>query len=336
MILTSPLQLPAHLCANPDILKRVTEHFPMRITPHYLSLIQTVDDPIAKQVLPDTRELDDHRSDLDPLKEEDQAPVAQIVHRYPHRAIFLVSQQCPVYCRFCMRKRRITHDAQVTPEAIRQGIGYIRQTPQINEVILSGGDPFMLSDTRLADIFQALRSIPHLSILRMHTRIPNSWPQRITRDTAKALGEFHPLYINIHFNHPNEISPLARQACAMLADAGIPLGSQTVMLRGVNDDAATLHRLFQTLLEIRVRPYYIHQLDRVPGTAHFRVPINRALGLMRELRKTLSGQAMPHFMVDLPGGGGKVEMLHETCLAKNDHQWIVQNFDNRRFTYPLD
>ena len=165
---------------------------------------------------------------------------------------------------------------------------------------------------------------------------PNSWPQRITRDTAKALGEFHPLYINVHFNHSNEISPLERQACAMLADAGIPLGSQTVMLRDVDDDAATLHRLFQTLLEIRVRPYYIQQLDLVPGTAHFRVPLNRALGLMRELRKTLSGQAMPHFMADLYGGGGKVEMLHETSQAKNDHQWIVQNFDNRRFTYPLD
>jgi lysine 2,3-aminomutase len=295
----------------------------MRINPHYLSLIQAADDPIAKQVLPDARELDDHRSDPDPLNEESQAPVTQIIHRYPHRVIFLVSDQCPAYCRFCMRKRRLARQTRLSPDAIRRGIEYIRQTPQINEVILSGGDPFMLSDSQLLHILKTVRHIAHVRILRIHTRIPNSWPGRITPGLAAALSGFHPLYINIHFNHPDEISPPARQACTMLADAGIPLGSQTVMLQGVNDRVDILHRLFQTLLEIRVRPYYVHQLDRVPGTAHFRVPIDKALNLMQDLRQSLSGQAMPHFMVDLPGGGGKVELIRNTCPAEGDRQGIL-------------
>jgi lysine 2,3-aminomutase len=336
MILTDPHQLPAQLRTSPNRLKRITEQFPMRINTHYLSLISSMDDPIAKQVLPDARELEDHLADPDPLKEESQAPVAQIIHRYPHRVILLVSNQCPVYCRFCMRKRRLINQAQVSPHAIGQGIEYIRKTPQINEVVLSGGDPLMLSDSRLGYILKTLHNMAHVRILRIHTRIPNSWPQRITAKLAAALSAFHPLYINIHFNHPDEISPAAMQACTMLADAGIPLGSQTVMLQGVNDQVDILHRLFQTLLEIRVRPYYVHQLDRVPGTAHFRVPIDKALDLMQDLRKSLSGQAMPHFMVDLPGGGGKVELIRDTCPAGDDGQWVLNSFDNRRFVYSIE
>ncbi len=335
MTLTAPHQLPGHLCQSPSTLVRVSERYPMRINPHCLSLIQSVDDPIAKQLLPDTRELEDDQADPDPLKEESQAPVPQIIHRYPHRVIFLVSNQCPVYCRFCMRKRRLVQDAQVPPDAIRQGIQYIRQSPHLNEVILSGGDPFMLPDGQLLDILQTLHFMPHIRILRIHTRIPNVWPERITRDTAAELSAFHPLYINIHFNHPDEITTEAEHACATLANAGIPLGSQTVMLKGVNDDADTLHRLFHRLLEIRVKPYYVHQLDRVPGTAHFRVPIEKALALMQDLRKSISGQAMPHFMVDLPEGGGKVELLPETCLDRHENKWILKNFDNQPFSYPI-
>lgn len=335
MAITPLDHLPAHLCVNRRDFEKVTVNFPMGISEHYCSLIQTVDDPIAKQVIPDLRELDDTKTSADPLNEESQAPVPQIIHRYPHRVIFLVSNQCPVHCRFCMRKRRFTEAAQVTPDAINEGIDCIRQHPEINEVILSGGDPFMLADTALMEILTALRNLPNVRILRIHTRIPNSWPQRITPITATALSRFHPLYINIHFNHPDEITPQAEQACAMLADAGIPLGSQTVLLQGVNDDAATLHRLFHRLLEIRVRPYYIHQLDRVPGTAHFRVPMDKALGLMSTLRGTLSGQAMPHFMVDLPGGGGKVELTPGAIVAKDKDLWIIQNFEGRRFNYPI-
>lgn len=335
MAITSLDQLPAQICVNRQDFERVTAHFPMGISPHYLSLIKTVDDPIAIQVIPDARELDDSQTNTDPLNEESQAPVRQIIHRYPHRVIFLVSNQCAVYCRFCMRKRRFISNAQITPDAIHEGMDYIRQHPEINEVILSGGDPFMLDDAGLSEILSALRNLPHVRILRIHTRIPNVWPQRITPSSANIISGFHPLYINIHFNHPDEITPQAEKACAMLADAGIPLGSQTVLLRGVNDDAATLHRLFQRLLEIRVRPYYLHQLDRVNGTAHFRVPMEKALALVGTLRGTLSGQAMPHFMIDLPGGGGKVELLPETCVAKGDTQWVFQNFAGHRFTYPL-
>lgn len=335
MAITSLDRLPAHLGVNCRDFEHVTAHFPMGVSEHYGSLIRNADDPIAKQVIPDRRELDDTLADADPLNEESQAPVSQIIHRYPHRVIFLVSNQCPVHCRFCMRKRRFTETAQVPPDAIREGVDYIRQHPEINEVILSGGDPFMLADSPLVAILSALQNLAHVRILRIHTRIPNTWPQRITPSTAIALSRFHPLYINIHFNHPDEITPQAEQACALLADAGIPLGSQTVLLRGVNDDAATLQSLFCRLLEIRVRPYYIHQLDRVPGTAHFRVPMDRALDLVGTMRGTLSGQAIPHFMVDLPGGGGKVELTPESIVAKDENRWVFQNFEGRRFTYPL-
>lgn len=335
MAITSPDRLPVHLCVNRRNFERVTAHFPMKISAHYGSLIQTVNDPIARQVIPDVRELDDPRGDADPLNEESQSPVSQIIHRYPHRVIFLVSNQCAVHCRFCMRKRRFSEKVQVTPDALHEGLEYIRRHPEINEVILSGGDPFMLTDAELAEILKSLHRLPHIRILRIHTRIPNAWPQRITPASAAALSEFHPLYINIHFNHPDEITPQAVQACAKLANAGIPLGSQTVLLRGVNDNAEILHGLFQKLLEIRVRPYYLHQIDQVTGTAHFHASIKSALDLMGSLRGKLSGQAMPHFMIDLPGGGGKVELLPEAIMAKDDSQWVLQNHEGRRFTYPL-
>ncbi len=324
------------LCAEKEGTEQVTAKFPMRVSSHYRDLIQSPGDPIARQVLPDIRELDDAAADPDPLHEETQSPVAQIIHRYPHRVIFLVSNQCAVYCRFCMRKRRIDQSVQVPHLALKEGLAYIEAHPQINEVILSGGDPLMLPDHSLAEIFLSLRRIPHVRVLRMHTRIPNAWPQRITPALARLMAGFHPLYVNIHFNHPDEITPQARTACARLADAGIPLGSQTVLLRQVNDEPDILIDLFQTLMEIRVRPYYLHQIDRVPGTAHFRVSMEKALGLMDAIRGGLSGQAMPHFMVDLPGGGGKVELLPDCRVSKNSRQWVFRNFAGRRFTYPIE
>lgn len=309
---------------------------PMRISPHYLSLMHSADDPLARQVLPDKSELEDQQTEEDPLHEEYQSPVSQVIHRYPHRVIFLVSNQCAVHCCFCMRKRRIAPDRQVPPNALEDGLAYIRKTKEINEVILSGGDPFMLSDSDLLSILGTLRGMDHVRLLRIHTRVPSVWPQRITEDLSRALSALHPLYINIHFNHPDEISSRATEACSLLADAGIPLGSQTVLLRGVNDNVPTLRNLFQRLLEVRVRPYYLHQLDRVPGTAHFQVPLETALGLMGQLRGMLSGQAMPHFMVDLPGGGGKVELLPESCIAKNNQRWVLQNFEGRPFNYAVE
>ena len=335
MTATAPHQRLQTLCGEQNATARVTADFPMRISEHYLGLIQSPDDPIGKQVLPDARELEDTAINPDPLHEESQSPAAQIIHRYPHRVILLASNQCAVYCRFCMRKRRIDETSQVPPHAVKEGLDYIAAHCEINEVILSGGDPLMLSDDALEEILESLHRIPNVRLLRVHTRVPNAWPQRITPELARLLSGYRPLYVNIHFNHPDEITPQAAQACARMADAGIPLGSQTVLLKGINDDADTLHRLFQGLLEIRVRPYYLHQIDRVPGTAHFRVPLEKATDLIGALRGRLSGLAMPHFMVDLPCGGGKVELLSEGPVSKNNKQWIFRNFEGRLLSYPL-
>ena len=336
MTLTDPDQLPRTLRADRQAVTTVTAHFPMRISAHYLDLIHGADSPIARQMLPDGRELEDTATNPDPLHEESQAPVPQIVHRYPHRVIFLVSNQCAIHCRYCMRKRRIDNVTQVPPHALGEAIDYIEKNPRISEVILSGGDPLMLSNTALEEILERLHRIAHVRLLRVHTRIPNAWPQRITPAVADLLSRFQPLYVNIQFNHPDEINPQAEKACAILADAGIPLGSQTVLLKDVNDHAETLQRLFQSLLEIRVRPYYLHQIDRIPGTAHFRVSMDKAMELMRSLRGKISGLAMPHFMVDLPGGGGKVELLPDMLESKNEGQWVFRNFQGRLFTYPSE
>jgi len=331
-----PDHLPQHLNIDRGKLNQVADRFPMRISPHFLSLIQAADDPIARQVIPDIRELSDPNTEADPLREESQSPVPQIIHRYPHRVIFLVSNQCAVYCRFCMRKRRLVKAAKVSDDAIGQGLDYIRENKAINEVILSGGDPLMLSDTALTKILAALRRLPHVRILRIHTRIPNARPRRITPALARQLSVFHPLFVNIHFNHPEEISPAAQMACALLADAGIALGSQTVLLRDINDDPQILRSLMLKLMEIRVRPYYIHQLDRVPGSAHFRVPMDKALKLMATLRGHLSGMAVPHFMVDLPGGGGKVALVPESIVSRKENHWVLRNFEGREFIYPTE
>ena len=234
-----------------------------------------------------------------------------------------------------MRKRRVGLDTQVEPQALQDGLEYIRRSKQINEVVLSGGDPLMLSDGDLVQTLKDLRSIDHVRVLRLHTRVPCAWPQRVTPELAQSLTSFHPLFINIHFNHPNEITPEAALACSRLADAGIALGSQTVLLKGINDRPEVLLNLMEALLRIRVRPYYLHQLDRVPGTDHFRVPLDRSLELIAALRGRLSGMAMPHFMIDLPGGGGKMELLSESIIKKKSDHWLIRNFQGRIFNYPI-
>jgi len=306
----------------------------MRMTSHFLSLLRGPRDGLARQVIPDTRELEDPCTHADPLAEEAQSPAPLIVHRYPRRVIFLVSNACAVHCRFCMRKRRVATSATVLPRDIEAGMDYIRCRGEINEVILSGGDPMLLADEDLVSILSALRRIPHVRVLRIHSRVASAWPQRITPSLAGRLAAFHPLFINFHFNHPEEITPETTEACALLADAGIPLGSQTVLLRGINDRTEVLHDLMEALLCIRVRPYYLHQVDRVPGTAHFQVPIQRSLDLMAGLRGRLSGMAMPHFMIDLPGGGGKMELLPESVIERAPDYWLIRNFQGQMFRYP--
>lgn len=332
--LTAPDQLPGHLCRDPEALKPVVQTFPMRITPYVMSLISGPGDALARQVIPDPRELEDACADPDPLTEEVQSPAPLVVHRYPGRVILLVSNRCAVYCRFCMRKRRVGGPGPASPEALAAGLNYIALHPEIHEVVLSGGDPLMLSDDELTRIMTSLRRIRHVKIVRIHTRAASVWPQRITPLLARRLSAFHPLFVNVHFNHPDEITPDAQRACALLAGAGIPLGSQTVLLKGINDDPEVLYQLLNALLCIRVKPYYLHQIDRVPGTAHFQVPIDTGLALMSELRGRISGMGMPHFMIDLPGGGGKIELLPESILQKSENYWDIRNFQGRTYRYP--
>jgi lysine 2,3-aminomutase len=327
-------QLPVHFRSDPESMESAARAFPMRITPYFLSLIRSADDGLGRQVVPDPRELDDPCSQADPLGEEEQSPVPLIVHRYPRRVIFLVSNACAVHCRFCMRKRQVAAPNGIQPHEIQAGLDYIRRRNDINEVILSGGDPLMLAEDHLIEILTALRQTPHVRILRIHSRVPSVWPQRITPSLVRRLASLHPLFMNIHFNHPDEITPATMNACALLADAGIPLGAQTVLLQGVNDSPEVLRGLMEALLCIRVKPYYLHQIDRVPGTVHFQVPIQRSLELMAGLRGRLSGIAMPHLMIDLPGGGGKMELLPESVIHKAPDYWLIRNFQGRIFRYP--
>lgn len=329
-----PADLAPRLAAPVTALAPVNDYFPMKINAYVLSRIGAIDDPIGRQVIPDPRELDDLATTADPLAEERQSPAPQIIHRYPHRVVFLVSDQCAVHCRFCMRKRRVAAGRQVPWSRIEQGLAYIRSQPAIHEVILSGGDPLMLDDARLVAVLQALRAMDHVRLLRIHTRAPSLLPQRVTGALAARLAALQPLYINIHFNHPAELTPQCQTACGLLADAGIALGSQTVLLKGVNDDPGVLHALFEQLLTMRVRPYYLHHLDPVPGTAHFRVPLEKGLALMGTLRGRLSGMAIPHYMIDLPGGGGKLSLTPDAIVNKAPDHWLVRNWEGKVFRYP--
>lgn len=316
-------------------LKAVIDRFPMRINAYFRSLITSTDDPLGRQVVPDRVELEDMNGPVDPLAEESQSPVSQVIHRYPRRVAFQVSNQCALYCRFCMRKRRVADPVQVPHSQIAAGLNYIRSHPVINEVLLTGGDPLMLTDQRLIKIVRDLHRINHVRLIRIHSRMPVALPHRIRPELVRTLAQYHPLFINIHVNHPDELTPRAAAACTLLADAGIPLGSQTVLLKGVNDDIRVLERLMEKLLYLRVRPYYVHQLDRVPGTAHFQVPLEKSIRLVNALRGPLSGMGIPHLMVDLPQGGGKVALTANAVVKKGPDLWQIRNWQGRVFDYPV-
>ena len=297
----------------------VSSHYPVRVSNYYAGLIQKKGDAIWKQCMPDPKELEDHDQRPDPLHEESLSPVPGLIHRYPDRVVLLVSNRCPVYCRFCMRKRLVGSGDAPMPEAdFKNALAYIAANPTIRDVILSGGDPLMLSDESLFHILSSLRTINHISIIRIGSRVPVTLPERITSELCNILRQFHPLYINTHFNHPAEITDNSGRACAMLADAGIQLGNQTVLLKGVNDDSEVMRNLMSGLLEIRVKPYYLHQMDLVQGTAHFRTSVNTGLEIIRALRGHISGLAVPHYVIDLPGGKGKVAILPDMMERKGD------------------
>jgi lysine 2,3-aminomutase len=309
---TEPGALARRFPIDPDELERVISRYPMRVNPYYLGLIREVGDPIYRQCIPDGAEVEDERGLEDPLNEEGASPVPGLTHRYPDRVLFLVSGECAVYCRFCNRKRKVGRPSMVTPESIRLGLEYIRDHKEVRDVLLSGGDPLLLRDAELHGILAQVRAIPHVEIIRIGSRVPCTLPQRVTARLAGLLKAFHPLFISTHFNHPREVTTEAARACGRLADAGIPLGCQTVLLKGVNDDAGTIRELMLKLLRIRVRPYYLFQADLARGTAHFWTPLHLGLDITKRLQAQALGPGAPQFAVDLPGGGGKIPLQADT------------------------
>ncbi len=330
---TDPAELADHFGVDAAPLHAVTARYPMRITPYYLSLLTSLSDPIARQCLPDLRELVDDYSP-DPLDEESLSPVPGLIHRYPDRVVWLVSNACAVYCRFCMRKRQVGCGATSVSLKPDDALAYIRSNPQIRDVILSGGDPLLLPDDALAHLLDGIKAIPHVEIIRINSRVPVTLPQRVTPALTRLLRRYQPLYLNTHFNHPREVTPESSRACARLADAGIALGNQTVLLQGVNDDPLVMKELMQRLLTIRVKPYYIHQLDLVRGTGHFRVPLVTGLAIMRGLRSHTSGMATPYYVIDLPGGKGKVPLVPEQVRWQGD-SLIITTYQGETVAYPL-
>ena len=311
----TPEQLAERFGIDPEPLRAVAARYPLRITPHTLNLIEKPGDPIWRQCVPDLSEVAVDDLPEDSLNEGSFSPVPAVVHRYPDRALLLVSGQCAGYCRFCTRKNRVgTAALAFSAEQIAAGIAYVAATPGIRDVILTGGDPLLLDDDRLEAILKTLHEIPHVEMIRIGSRVPVTLPDRITPQLCQLLSRFQPLYLNTHFNHPRELVTASIVACARLADAGLPLGNQTVLLRGVNDDSEVMTALCRGLLKMRVRPYYLHHLDQARGTAHFRVPVERGLEIIEAMRGRVSGLGIPQYVVDPPDGQGKVPLLPENLL----------------------
>jgi lysine 2,3-aminomutase len=316
-----------------DGLRPAFDNFQMRITPAALDLIQEVGDPMWQQYVPTVQELDIVDGVIDSLDEDGDSPVPNITHRYPDRALFLVSPVCASYCRFCTRRRKVGDPEKIPLNQFDSAFAYLREHTEIRDVIMSGGDPMMLSDRRLEYFFQRLREIPHIEIIRIGSRITSHLPERITPEFCAMVKKYHPVYMNTHFNHPSELTPAAVAALGRLADAGVPLGCQTVLLRGVNDDAVIMKELMQKLMKARVRPYYIYMADQVAGGEHFRTTVEKGLEIVKALRGWTSGLAVPHFVIDAPGGGGKVPLLPEYVEEINDDEVVFRNYEGQRFVY---
>ncbi|WP_031515816.1 lysine 2,3-aminomutase [Desulfofalx alkaliphila] len=320
-------------------IKQTLGRLRMAITPYYASLMDANDPqcPIRKQAVPVSMELQQSCYDMeDPLSEDLDSPVPGLTHRYPDRVLLLVTDQCSMYCRHCTRRRfaGVTDRARSRKD-IDLAIDYIKGTPQIRDVILSGGDSLLISNERLEYILWRLRRIKHLEIIRIGTRTPVVMPMRITEDLCRLIKKYHPIYVNTHFNHPKEITAEAREACERLADSGIPLGNQTVLLRGVNDCPYTIKKLMHLLLMIRVRPYYIYQCDLSPGIEQFRTSIYRGIEIIEMLRGHTSGLAVPTYVVDAPGGGGKIPLGPQYMISQADDKVILRNYEGVVCSYPL-
>ena len=309
----------------------------MAITPYYLSLIDPNDpnDPVRKQAIPTADELFRSTEDQeDPLHEDVDSPTPGLTHRYPDRALILVTDQCSMYCRHCTRRRFAgQNDSAVPMDQIQKSIEYIRNTPQVRDVLLSGGDALLMSDDRLEQIIKQLREIPHVEIIRIGSRTPVVLPQRITEGFVNMLKKYHPIWLNTHFNHSNEITPESKRACELMADAGIPLGNQSVLLRGINDCTHVMLKLVNDLVKIRVRPYYIYQCDLSLGLSHFRTPVAKGIEIIEGLRGHTSGYCVPTFVVDAPGGGGKTPVMPNYVISQSHNKVILRNFEGVITTY---
>lgn len=324
--------------AERDAFHQTVSRFPMSITPYYLSLIDKdnlVNDPIFMQSFPNHQELIIHQSDMaDPLHEDKDSPAPCVTHRYPDRVLLLVSNTCAMYCRHCTRKRRVGDlDSIPDKDTISQGIDYIRRTPQIRDVLLSGGDPFLLSDDYLDWILTELRAIKHVEVIRIGTRTPVVLPQRITDDLVTMLKKHHPLWINTHFNHPKELTKSSCRALAKLADGGIPLGNQSVLLAGVNDCPRIMRVLVQKLVANRVRPYYLYQCDLSEGLGHFRTPVGKGIEILESLIGHTSGFCVPTYVIDAPGGGGKIPVMPNYLISWSTNKVVLRNYEGVITTY---
>ncbi len=322
--------LPISLQEEREIRGTLTT-FDMAITPYYLSLIDpgNLQDPVRMQSVPSIKETEIHMGDLlDPLDEDADSPVEGITHRYPDRVLMLITHVCSMYCRHCTRRRMVGEvDRHVNKRVLAKQIEYIRAHPEVRDVLVSGGDALMFSNERLEEVIAEIRSIPHVEMIRLASRMPVVCPQRIDDGLTEMIKKYHPIYLNTHFNHPNEITPESQAACEKLANAGVPLGNQTVRLRGVNDCRHVVKKLMHGLLKIRVKPYYIYQCDLSRGISHFRTSLGKGIEILESLRGHTSGLAVPQFVVDAPGGGGKIPVGPNYLLARSDHLTILRNYE---------
>jgi lysine 2,3-aminomutase len=315
---------------------RVT--LPVAVTPYYMSLLSpdACDDPLRRTVVPTLEEFITMPEESDdPLGEENHSPVPGLVHRYPDRVLLLALDFCSTYCRYCTRSRVVGHGAiHPSRSRLEAAVEYIRRTPSVRDVLISGGDPLTMNDDRLEWLLHRLRGIQHVEIIRIGTKVPAVLPQRITPSLVRMLRKYHPLWMSLHFTHPAECTPEAYRACSRLADAGIPLGSQTVLLQGINDSVSTMKELVHHLLRMRVRPYYLYQCDPISGSNHFRTPIEKGLEIIRGLRGHTTGYAVPTYVIDAPGGGGKIPLMPDYVVGNEDGKVQLRNYEDKIFCYP--
>jgi lysine 2,3-aminomutase len=334
-------QLQEILTLTPEEIEGIKQskgRLALAVTPHFVSLMDPLNPncPVRKQAIPRMEELHLSKNDMvDPCGEDKDSPVPGLVHRYPDRVLLLVTDQCATYCRYCTRRRLVgNHEKPITQGNFEEVLKYLRKNKKVRDVLLSGGDPLLLDNDRLEEILSRLRAIPHIELLRIGTRVPVTLPQRITPSLVRMLKKFHPVMMSIHFTHPKEISDPVKRACNELADGGIPLGSQTVLLKGINDKPYVMKKLVQELLKIRVRPYYIYQCDLAMGTEHFRTSVATGIQIVEKLRGHTTGYAIPTYVIDAPGGGGKIPVEPDYVMARGKGKIVLRNYEGKMFEYP--